>query len=394
MEDPNGTAADLSNARSKRDLLADVAAMLDDHWVADGYAAPNSDVYPWLWLWDSCFHAIIWAEIGDDRALTELDSVLAAQDAAGFVPHMNYQRDPAKAVGLWGRRGASSITQPPMYGHAVAELVARGFPVSDETIDRAYRGLAFLVRDRQRSESGLIELVHPWESGADDSPRWDSMLGGSWTIDGWRAHKAHLVTTVEVSGDGSPVRNPEFRVASVGFNALVAFNIAELETVTGVGELHDAGVELAGSLSNRWDGHRKSWIDEVAGRASASATARTLDALLPALVDPDRGHVEAVAAVVMDDADFGGRFGPAAVHRDEPTFDPDTYWRGPAWPQLSYLMAVAMQRAGMDGVAVQISEATVAGATKSGFAEYWNPDTGTGRGAIPQSWSGLAALLA
>ena len=38
--------------------------------------------------------------------------------------------------------------------------------------------------------------------------------------------------------------------------------------------------------------------------------------------------------------------------------------------------------------------ATVAGAWASGLAEYWNPDTGAGLGAIPQSWSGLALVLA
>jgi len=37
---------------------------------------------------------------------------------------------------------------------------------------------------------------------------------------------------------------------------------------------------------------------------------------------------------------------------------------------------------------------TVAGAWASGMAEYWNPDTGAGLGAIPQSWTGLALVLA
>jgi hypothetical protein len=33
------------------------------------------------------------------------------------------------------------------------------------------------------------------------------------------------------------------------------------------------------------------------------------------------------------------------------------------------------------------------GATKSGFAEYWDPDTGAGLGAAPQSWTALAAVV-
>jgi len=60
------------------------------------------------------------------------------------------------------------------------------------------------------------------------------------------------------------------------------------------------------------------------------------------------------------------------------------YWRGPVWPQLAYLL----WRAG-----APIGASTVAGALRSGLAEYWNPDDGTGLGAIPQSWTGLALLM-
>ncbi|MEE1564332.1 MAG: hypothetical protein V1249_05055, partial [Acidimicrobiales bacterium] len=46
------------------------------------------------------------------------------------------------------------------------------------------------------------------------------------------------------------------------------------------------------------------------------------------------------------------------------------------------------------GAAAQLAAATVAGAWASGLAEYWHPDTGAGLGATPQSWTGLALLLA
>jgi glycogen debranching enzyme len=82
------------------------------------------------------------------------------------------------------------------------------------------------------------------------------------------------------------------------------------------------------------------------------------------------------------------------VHRAEPTFAPDVYWRGPTWPQLSYLLWVAATRARRADVAAAIAASTVAGAARSGLAEYWHPDTGRGLGAVPQSWTGLALLMA
>ena len=112
----------MENRRSEQ-----VRAVLDAHWMHEGYAAPNSQVYPWQWLWDSCFHSIIWVELGEpNRAIVELTSALSTQDAGGFIPHMNYVRDPGFHRSFWGRSGSSCITQPPMFGHAVAVLHRRG----------------------------------------------------------------------------------------------------------------------------------------------------------------------------------------------------------------------------------------------------------------------------
>ena len=66
---------------SERVLRERVRAMMLAHWRPEGHTVPNAEVYPWQWLWDSCFHALIWAELGrPERAVTELRSCLAEQD--------------------------------------------------------------------------------------------------------------------------------------------------------------------------------------------------------------------------------------------------------------------------------------------------------------------------
>ena len=367
--------------------------VLEDHWVPEGYTVPNPDTYPWQWLWDSCFHTVCWAELGDERCLTELRTALSVQDEDGFVPHMNYVRNPGAAADLWGREGASSITQPPMYGHAVAELVRRGVEIDDETVERAERGLRFLLFRRGRLRSGLVSLCHPWESGADDSPRWDDFCPKGFSPESWRPIKNRLVTSIERGAGGSPVANPAFESASAGFNALVVFNAWELATVSGRSEITDAADELAGCLAGQWDQSRRTWADSGA-HESGSGRARTLDGLLPTLVAGEAERVKAVAGDLVDPSAYGGRCGPAGVHRGEPGFDPRSYWRGPAWPQLNYLMWLGLRRQGHQEAADQIASATVRGAVLSGFAEYWDPDDGTGGGASPQSWTALAALMA
>ncbi len=120
--------------------------MMATHWQTHGYTAPNADVYPWQWLWDSCFHALIWHELGEsERALTEVRAALADPHPTGFVPHMRYTGRPEASVDFWGRRGASSITQPPMYGHALAQLDRAGVEVDDRLVASARDGLEFLL---------------------------------------------------------------------------------------------------------------------------------------------------------------------------------------------------------------------------------------------------------
>jgi hypothetical protein len=375
-------------------LTADARRLLDAAWrpdAAGGYCVPNASTYPWQWLWDSCFHAVVWAHLGDERGVLELRTALSAQDADGFVPHLRYGAGPFPHSSLWGRPDTSSITQPPMYGHAAALLARLGFDVGDEVLDRAGRGLRFLLERRRRSAGGLVELCHPWESGCDDSPRWDGAVPGGWTADAWYRAKGDWVQAIERSASGAPLHNPDFAVGSVGFNALIAWNASELGLVTGDAHLVGLASDLSGAIDGRWDADRATWVDD-GPTAPTSGRVRTLDGLLPLLLHP---RPEALASLVDPDA-HGAECGPRGVHAAEPSYEPTTYWRGPAWPQLTYLLWLAATSSGSEigtdaGSALERSMCT--GAVRSGYAEYWVADTGAPLGAVPQTWSSLALAV-
>lgn len=372
-------------------LAADARRILEQAWRHDdagGFCVPNAATYPWQWLWDSCFHAVVWAHLGDERATVELRSALSSQDAEGFVPHVRYGSGPRPHAGLWGRADTSTITQPPMYGHAVAELSRQGMDVDEATIDRASRGLRFLLEQRRRTAGGLVEICHPWESGCDDSPRWDDVVLGGRTPDAWYALKGALVGSVERSPGGAPLHNPAFPIGSAGFSALVAWNSRELAAVTGDDALRRLAHELAEAVDARWEPSLATWVDD-GPTSPGSGRIRTIDALLPLLVCQ---RAEAVAALT-DAAAFGAVFGPCGVHRAEATFEPTTYWRGPAWPQVTYLLWLALTRSGDRSTSRSLSRSMVAGASASGFAEYWEPDTGGALGAVPQTWTTLASVV-
>jgi len=369
------------------DLAPGVRSLMDEAWRLPGFCVPNAEVYPHQWLWDSCFHALIWQALGDRRGVVELGNVLAHQERSGFVPHMTYWHHPDLHETFWGRRVTSSITQPPMFAHAARRLTDGGHEVPGAVVDSVEAGLRYLLLQRPRTAAGLIPIVHPWESGCDDSPRWDSHRDPARS---WREVKGDLVADLASGRDqGAGIDAPGFRVGSIGFNALVAWNTLELLQIRSFpdgDELAVAAHRLIERIRDRWDPSLATWVDD--GRPSGQI--RTLDTMSALLVDP---RSEAFDQLV-DAAAFGAPFGPRGVHRDEPTYQPDVYWRGPAWPQLSYLMIQAAAQSGRDETARTLARSLVAGATTSAFAEYWHPDTGEGLGARPQSWSGLALVVA
>lgn len=374
------------------DLTSRAGAVLEAHWREPGFCVPHADVYPVRFLWDSAFHVVVWAALDrPERAHTELATIFATATPAGFVPHMGYHLDPEASVGFWGRRGASSITQPPMYGHAVAELTRAGIAVDPAVVDAARRGLLWLV-DHRRQPDGTIAVVHPWETGMDDSPRWDGALGSErpWTAEAWRRRKGELVSALVTDGDGVAIDSSSFRVGSAGFTALVSFNLAELGWATHDRRLVDCAGELSLALGPLLD-PRRGWRDGAGSGAGGGA--RTLDGLLPLLVVEPASSADGLLAQLVDRAAYGGPYGPAFVHRDEPAHDPAGYWRGSVWPQVTYLLWLAARRHGAGPVAEALATGLRRGALGSGLAEHWHADSGAALGAVPLSWAGLAAVV-
>ena len=380
------TAADEYQAMPDYDELTLAArSVLEAAWQPSGYSSPNRSVYPWMWLWDSCFHAIVWAALGDERALVELESVFTWQTTDGFVPHIGYQIDPTGARPLWGRDGHSSITQPPMYCHAARVLADAGYEVPDRIMDSIERGLSFFWRHRM-ADDGLVRIVHPWESGADDSPRWDSFAAAPFARPEFNVRKKEMITALDLLESGSSVGSSDFSVGSVAFNALLAFNAYEFAALSGSTEWRDRADKLSTMLDRRWDDRRVTWVDTG---PHASAGAPTSDALLGLLVVPER--FDTVWQTLTDPVSFGAPCGPRNVDRRYPGYNGAGYWRGATWPQINYLLwlAVANHRA----AAHQIASQTVSAAWASGFSEYWHPDSGAGYGAAPQSWTTLAVVM-
>lgn len=391
------TEAELAAAQPDA-IRESVRAMMEAHFNAEaGYCVPNPATYPHLWLWDSCFHAIIWAHLGDARATRELEATLAGQLAGGMAPHMLY--GPAGPDTWLGPLAtSSSLTQPPMFGHAAKVLVAHGLAPNAETLDRATRALDWLW-DRRRTEAGLLAIVHPWEAGNDHSPRWDDWgAPGRTPADydraartAWNKARMHDAT---FDADGAATWSTTFVSSPASFNAYTAFNMAELAEVTGNERLAARSRELADVMDTLlWDDEQQLWSDLPVVGGGPSARTPISDGVMGALVTSDPAKANAALAQLTDPSRFGAPYGPANVVRTLPAYDPDMYWRGPAWPPLNYLFEIALRRWDRHEEANALTRATRVSAVRSTWAEYWNPETAGGLGAAPQTWTGLAVAM-
>jgi len=145
------------------------------------YTVPSPDSYPYQWLWDSCFHAIILTHLNIGDAKKEILSLLSKQFDNGLIPHMIYwdKESPTDfPVIEWGKADTSTITQPPMIAYAVWRIYQKDHDRSflKEVYPRLYHFYRYLLTERDPHEKHLIGIMNPDESGEDNSPRFDIPL--------------------------------------------------------------------------------------------------------------------------------------------------------------------------------------------------------------------------
>ena len=157
-------------------------------------------------------------------------------------------------------------------------------------------------------------MVHPWETGCDDSPVGIITARAPASISTCGVDTRSICfRPFEFGPTGGPLANPAFGAASVSFNALTVWNARELASVTGDDELLADVDALVPLIEDRWDADLATWVD-AGPRASTSRRIRTATRCALLVVDDTDQRAAAVASLA-DSADHGGAFGPTAFTR-------------------------------------------------------------------------------
>lgn len=86
-----------------------------------------------------------------------------------------------------------------------------------------------------------------------------------------------------------------------------------------------------------------------------------------------------------------------SVSRDHPGYSNTTYWKGPAWINVNYLVREGLLRNGAGNIeamriAKYLKERSIELMRKSGFYEYFNTMSGSAHGGHQFSWSASIAI--
>lgn len=408
-------------------------------------AAPR--LYPHQWSWDAAFISVGLARVSVPRALTELRSLLAAQWGTGMIPHIVFSPGTSYFPGpdVWGTDGVgakpagvqtSGICQPPVHAIALARILRIAAEQGEEALAEARTFAAdavprlaawhrWLATARDPDGQGLVQIHHGWESGMDNSPRWDAAYEAIAVLEEHelRRHDTALVSDVSERPSDSEYQRylhlvaqmrsveyddrrvaeiVDFRVGDVFMTAILAVAAEEL---TAVGR--DLGLER--EVADQRDIAARARAAVLNSVAPDSGLCRDWDARAGAWTDAESlasfsvllcaGDADAYARqrAVLTGPRWAGHPGlrfalPPTLSPDDPGFQPRTYWRGPVWPVMNWLFWWALERHGDHALADLWRAHGLAQLGDLAFGEYYEPLTGEPLGSHEQSWTAAVAL--
>ena len=154
-----------------------------------GYTLPtNNELYPAQWNWDSAFIALGYSYFNMEYAIEELEKLISGQWEDGMIPHILFHDNdesyfPNHKTWDCGNKVASSgITQPPIVATIIKKIVDQNkldksqMKRMEILIKKLKKYLDWFYNYRDTNKIGLAAIIHPWESGLDNSPIWDGPL--------------------------------------------------------------------------------------------------------------------------------------------------------------------------------------------------------------------------
>ncbi|MBI4672223.1 MAG: glycoside hydrolase [Chloroflexi bacterium] len=406
------------------------------------FTTPSPYQYPHQWNWDAACIALGWSYFDVARARTEIRALLRAQWRSGMAPHIIYHHgasDYFPPPEFWQTQGlahggtvlASGLTQPPVLATIVRRMHERlaQEPEQENFLREIFPKILawhrWLHTARDADGTGLPCLIHPWESGTDNSPRWLAVLDQLTPYD-VPAYTRRDMTHVHpderpraedyerfvflidrgrrVQWDDARIMHAHpFLVQDVLFCSILHQanqDLLFLGNAIGAdtGEIQ-AWIEKTRAFFNArfWDAERGLYLDyDVrAGAAIPVNTCATFAPLYAGLAASTQ-----VTRLMREHYDNPNEYAPdeksgyrvPSTAKNEPDYAPRRYWCGPVWMMTNWLMVRGLKRYRLHSHAAELLASSLALMETRGLREYYDPRDGTGLGGKEFAWTAGLAL--
>jgi hypothetical protein len=382
--------------------------------------------------------------------LRELESLFSAQWSDGRLPHIvfnpnagDYFPGPewwasARTSPLAPRQpDTSGLVQPPPHAIALRQILRLATARDAQPIvarvgalyPRMLEWHRYLARNRDPQASGLLVIYHPWESGTDNSPRWDAAMSRV-QVGELPAYQRHdlkhvadpaerptqseydrylwLVELLKQDGYVDEViqQHHPFQIGDVAMSAIFAAASADLLQVgeflgrdrSELAELREYVDRFSRGVHNAWDTPIQLALDRDL-RSGESIAVQTCAGLAPLLLPDLAADLITTLVTRLEGDGFAGAPGlayrvvPSTV-AGSPGYHPRAYWRGPSWPVFNWLLWWGLRQHHQSAAADRLRSANLDLLAHPGakFAEYFEAYTAEPLGSLNQSWTAAVAL--
>lgn len=363
----------------------------------------------------------------------EIETLFKGQWPDGMVAHITFHEDdstyfPNSSVWQATHNGVrtSGITQPPVAATVLRYLAQRNdAPRVDERLrailPRVLRYHRWFYSARDPNGTGLVSVIHPWESGMDNSPIWDAALAAVEP----GPSVAHLRKDITFAHASVRPTGPEydryinlvigyrnlgydpaklydaapFSVADVGFNSILqranhdlAALLRQMGDEEGAKEVDGYIQRTAAALEGCWDAEDKIYYSKDV-RNKRVIRKPGIAGFLPFYADPTISHKHPELITTMQTWLDKVPFGLPSYSPLQPEFEPLRYWRGPVWLVVNWMVMDGLEKNGYKDVAGRLLRDSLNLVKKEGFGEYFDPTSGKALGGGGFSWTAAMYLF-
>ena len=356
------------------------------------YIASAAFMYPIQFFWDEFYHAILLANLKDPELPFQfMKNFSFAQAPDGGMPgSVTFNRNEQEYREEVTKNGSSDM-QPILLGVTLSQLKNKpGWPRDKiKTMYDTYnKYVGWLYKNRDKDANGLVEYTNSYQSGADDSPRFDNLY----------PQGNHI-------GDMQAVEGVEQNV----WLSLLHYNLSEMAKIMGEKDASKNHANKAALLENKIEKYFWNEADGMYYDVNTTThqqikvkTAFTFMAMFLKNARKDRIK-RLVTEHLKNPKEFWLTYPIPTVAFSEPTFTQTTMWRGPVWSNINWLICLGLEQQGYKNIAKELALKTVkmVGPQYSNsirtrgprFNEWFNPVTGQAYGNENISWSCTAADL-